>query len=89
MNWLTYHRRESQKHKNDQILSLHKSLASVFYKKTYLGPSLWFKIFWELHKPTAWASSNTGSNTYIQNTKGFPPSVLWLMNYLQSKATIF
>ena len=34
MNWSTYHKRESQNtQKNDQILSLHKSLASFFTKR--------------------------------------------------------
>ena len=34
MNWSTYHRRESQNtQKNDQILSLHKPLASFFTKR--------------------------------------------------------
>ena len=40
MHLSTYHRKESQKHeKKDQILPLHKSLASFFTKKTYLRPS--------------------------------------------------
>ena len=55
---------EPKTQKNNQILCLHKSLASFFYKKTHLGPSLWFTLFWEPYKPTAWASSNTDSNTY-------------------------
>ena len=38
--------------KNDQIWSLHKCLAWCFYKKTYLGLSLWFTLFWEPHKPS-------------------------------------
>ena len=33
MSWLTYHRRESQKLKKDQLLTLHKNLASFFTKK--------------------------------------------------------
>ena len=38
--------------KKKQIWSLHKCLAWCFYKKTYLGLSLWFTLFWEPHKPS-------------------------------------
>ena len=62
--------------KNDEILSLDKSLASFFYKKTYLSPP------YGSHYSAYWASSNTDSNTYAYNAKGFPPN--WLMNYFES-----
>ena len=64
MNWSTYHRRESQKHKKMTKSYLAEIFSLIFYKNIYLGPSLWFTLFWEPHKATAWASSNNDSNNY-------------------------
>ena len=60
MDWWTNHKREIQKHKKKNEIFSH-----IFNKKSYLGPFLWFRLFWEPHKPTAyWASSNNDSNAY-------------------------
>ena len=75
MNWSTYHRSDSQNTKNVQLLSLCIFLAS-FFTKWYLGPCLWFILFWESRKP-----SGASSNTNTQDAKYFPPS--GSMNYLQ------
>ena len=63
--------------KNDEILSLDKSLASFFLKKKPISVPLYGS-----HYSAYWASSNTDSNTYAYNAKGFPPN--WLMNYFES-----
>ena len=70
MNWSTYHRRESQNTKNDQILSLHKSLA-------YLGSSLWFTLFWKSHKPTELVQTLTVTHKHRMQ-KAFPQVDWWI-----------
>ena len=48
-------------------------LASFFTKKTYLGPSLWFTLFWESHKPHELVQTLTVTHKYrMQNV--LPPS---------------
>ena len=68
MNWLTKRKPETQK--NDQILFLHKSLP-LFLQKTYLGPSLWYTLFWEPHKPTGLVQTLTVTHLHRMQ-KDFP-----------------
>ena len=56
--------REQKTQKNEKMLSLHKSLASFLIKKTYLGPSLWFTLFCEPHKPTELLQILTVTHTH-------------------------
>ena len=82
--WHITEERQPKTQKNNQILSLHKSLPS-FLQNNISRFFLWCTLFWEPQKPTAyWGSSKTDSNTvtYRQNAKGFPPN--GLMNYFQS-----
>ena len=72
MNWSTYHRREPKRTKYDQIF-LCIYLASFFTEKTYLGPSLWFTLFWESHKPHELVQTLTVTHKHrMQNV--LPPS---------------